>query len=213
MFKRFLICITLLFQNICFAQKVLICNEVNNTTFVHLPTPLSIAIEGVTYTNLIVTSDNGVVVRNLNNYILYANKIGDANITVKAKVNRILKTLATTTFRIHDLPPPIFKIGSGRDSVPVIEIASQLFSRADFESDNIICSEWFRYTIESFSIQIINDSTITKPHINIGNELDFTTKTLLKGLIPNNKVLITNVLATGSDGLKRKAKATIITVY
>lgn len=196
-----------------FSQNLIISNDLENITYQYLPTPVTIFAKGRKFTDLRVSTDNGTIERGNGYFTLYPAKVGIAKITVKVKENNKLKLIGTSDFIVRILPEPVLKIGSGKDSVRAIEIASQLYARAEIDENNIfICSEWFRYTVDSFTIQIIKDTSVTPPHVNIGNKLDELTKERLKKLNPGDKVLLTNIHATGSDGSKRRAKARVITI-
>lgn len=208
-----LLFIFLAITQISFSQNLIVSNAQNNITYQYLPTPVTIIAKGKKFTDLRVSTDNGTIVKGDGYYTLYPDNAGIAKITVKAKENNKLKLIGTSDFRVNVLPEPVFKIGSGKDSVRAIEIASQLYSRAEVEDNsNIICSLWFMYTVDSFTIQIIKDTSLTAPHINIGGKLDELTKELFKKLNPNDKILLTNICTTGSDGSKRSAKARVIII-
>ena len=207
------LCILLIISQTSFSQNLIISNDLGNITYQYLPTPVTIFAKDKKFTDLRVSTDNGTIEKGDGYYTLYPSKVGIATITVKVKENNKLKLIGTSDFRVRVLPEPVLKIGSGKDSVPAIEIASQLYSRAEIDdNNNIICSEWFRYTVDSFTIQIIKDTSVTAPHVNIGNKLDDITKELLKKLSPNDKILLTNIRVTGSDGSKRHAKPRVLTI-
>ena len=162
-----------------------------NIFYIGVGNPLTIAVEGYSLKDIIVKVDNGKVSKDYSSYIYTAGKPGKATITLYVKVNGKLKKIGSNDFRVKNFPYPIFKIGSGRDKMPKVEIANQLYVRAELEGFDIDA----HYTIDSFTVCIVSSDTCQfTSRLNIGNKLSDEIRNDFQKLKQNDIVIFKNIL-------------------
>ncbi len=129
-------------------------------------------------------------------------------------VYRILKNkkreIARRAFRIYNFPLPVFRIGSGKDSVSITEISRQQFVRADLENFDIDIS----FKIEKFTLWIIStDSCKTFRKINIGGKLNSEILNRLQKLQAEDVLLFRDIEVSDPTGRIIPLKETVLKVY
>ena len=142
---------------------------------------------------------------------MLASTVGPVKITIKAKSNNKIKKIGEAFFSAKDIPEPVFKIGSGRDSMATVELSSQQFARVD-DSDPA-CWDLCNYNLDSFKLQIISKNILVLENTNIGNKHDDIIRKGFISLMSGDLILVTNIFASLSNGRQRKAKSVIWTVY
>lgn len=168
-----------------------------NVFYIGLDNPLTIAVEGYSLKDIIVKVDNGKVSKSYGSYTYTAGKPGKATITLYVKVNGKVKKIGSNDSRVKNLPYPVFKIGSGREKVPKVEIANQLYVRAELEGFDIDV----RYLIDSFTVCIVSSDTCKfTTHLNIGNKLSDEIRNDFQQLKQNDIVIFKNIYFKWPDG-------------
>ena len=76
-------------------------------------------------------------------------------------------------------------------------------------SQKITTSHWERITVDSFTVSVVRDTSTIFTFKNVGNIFHESLKSLLKGIIPGDKVLIFDIYATN---LSRKKVSTTIKI-
>jgi hypothetical protein len=181
-----------------------------NLLYIGVDNPISIAVENVDCKSLIVQTDNGTIVGNNGEYIFHGSKVGPAQITLYKKINGKNRMIGKSYFRVKNFPLPIFKIASGKDRMPKIEIASQLYVRAELENMDID----IKYYIDSFTICIISSDTcgsfIAK---NLGNKLNETITSRFSTLKANDVVVFKDIFIKLPDSNPAKLAPVMVTIY
>jgi len=168
-----------------------------NVFYIGVDNPLTIAVEGYSLKDIIVKVDNGKVSKSYGSYIYSAGTPGKATITLYAKVNGKVKKIGSNDFRVKYFPLPIFKIGSGREKVSKVELANQLYVRAELEGFDIDV----RYHIDSFTVCIVSSDTCKfTTRLNIGNKLSDEIRNDFQQLKQNDIVIFKNIYFRWPDG-------------
>lgn len=209
--KGFLI-YTILFS--CFfstmGQKISIANDRENILYAGVNNPISIAAENYSCKKLIVKTDNGKIYGSNCSYTFHSNKVGPCEIIIYQKYYGKLKEIGRTGFRVKTMPLPKFKIGSGKDSMRMVEISNQQYVRADLENFDIAV----RYSVEQFTVSIIsNDTSGCTTKSNIGSQISDEIKHLFAMLKPNDIVLFRDIYVLSPNDTLALLKPVMIKIY
>jgi hypothetical protein len=186
--------------------------DAGNILFVGLDNPLRIAVENLSSKSIVVKVDNGKITGNNGKYIFNTDKPGRIVITLYKKANGRLKEIGKNYFIVKNIPNPVFKIGSGEDSIKKIVLQVQEYCRADLDC---FCSRCFdiRYSVKSFTVCII--STDTCGYVeknNVGNKISEEIRAEFRKLKENDIVIFKNIICIGPDG-RKVLKPRMITIY
>ena len=192
------------------AQHFSVANDRQNIAFVGIENPITVAVENVSARSVYVKTDNGIIAVEDGRYIFRPDHPGWANIIVFKKANTKLIEVGKWPFRVHQISDPIFKIGSGLDSIRKVELANQEFARAEPNGD----FGDYNPRLDSFTVCIIRiDSFSYVEKINVGNKISDEIKKEFSKLKTNDIVLFKNINAIMPDGKKRKLKSRGITIF
>jgi DUF4097 and DUF4098 domain-containing protein YvlB len=158
--RNFLFFICCFFNYQVFCQSFSIANEKMNVLYAGVDNPISFAVEKTASSKLIIKTNNGIIRKVLNDYIVVPATIGSAEITLYKKVQSKEILIAKKEFRVKKISTPSFKIGSGRSRVPMEEIANQKYVRASIED---IDYDFPILEIESFKVTINYKDTSIAP--------------------------------------------------
>ena len=208
-----LIISTFVYFLFCFSvvgQKFSVSPDKMNILYLGVDNPLSITVENCSSNLIIVKTDNGKITGSNGKYLFRGSKPGKAEIIVYKKVNGKAKEVGRNYFRVKALPRPVFKIGSGRDSMPKVEIANQQYVRAELENFDIDAN----YDIESFTVCIIaNDTCKFSIKTNSGNKISEEILNEFELLKPNDVVVFKNILIKTPGEELISLEPRIITIY
>ncbi|MEO5944057.1 MAG: gliding motility protein GldM [Ferruginibacter sp.] len=142
---------------------------------------------------------------NTSNRIVRVSTLGAASITIDADGKK-----STYNFRVKRIPDPVFKVGSGKARVPVVEFKNQQYCRADLGDDflfdlkfNVISATVYFSGAGFPSTQI---GTIT------GNNLS-NVSALIQRCTPGSSVTFVNIKVQGPDGAVRTIDERSISLY
>jgi hypothetical protein len=190
-------------------QAISIGIDKENIFYHGIDNPITIAVENTSSRSISIKTTNGTIEGQNGHYIFHSDHIGTAEIIIYNNINNRLTEIERKNFRVKSIPDPVFKIGSGKDSIVLPEIKAQDYVRAeneDFEFD-------IRYTIDSFTVCIFSaDSCKYVEKINTGNKISDEVKKTLKELKPRDLVYFKDILCTGPGG-KRKLHSRTVMVY
>lgn len=160
--------------------------------------PITIAAENLSSKSVIVKTDNGSIEGSNGHYTFYSKLAGVTNIILYKKVNGKIKEIGRNTFKIKTIPYPTFKIGSGKDRIPIPELQSQQFVRADMDG---YFGYDVHYSIDSFTVCIISTDTCRYIELdNAGNKISDEMKAEFSLLKPNDILIFKNIICHGPDG-------------
>jgi gliding motility-associated protein GldM len=126
--------------------------------------------------------------------------VGNATITVTAD-----NKTSSFQFRCKAIPPPVFKVGSGRARVPAVEFKNQDFCRADllnFDFD-------LKYTVVSATVFFGGAGFPTSQIGTISGGSLAGVKALMAKCGPGSNISFTNIKVSGPDGTKTIDEASI----
>lgn len=200
----------LLFLNSVSAQNFAITCDRTNVLYVGLDNPLSLFVENTSATNLVIKCSNGNIRKEYGSYVFSAKEPGVTIVTIYKKEGSHLTKIGEKSFRVKLIPPPSFKIGSGKSKMSITEIQGQQFVRADMDGD---FGYDVRYSIVSFTVNIISESPCKCVVINCeSNKISDELKSILSLLKPGDMLVFKNIVASGPDG-ETELNSTIVTVY
>lgn len=126
--------------------------------------------------------------------------LGNASITVVADGKS-----SKFDFRVKKIPNPMFKVGSGRPRVPVVEFKNQQYCRADLENFDFD----LKFSVVSATVYFngagftgVQQGTIS------GGDLG-PIKALMQKCLPGSSVTFDNVKVQGPDGVRTIDGATV----
>ena len=170
-----------------------------NVFYIGVDNPVTIgSSSGWDKTN--VTMSGGSISGSGSNRTVRVSSVGNAtiNVTADGKPSQF-------QFRVKRIPDPVFKVGSGKARMAVVEFRGQEFCRADllgFDFD-------VRYTITSATVYF---SGAGFPSVAIGqlNSNSLSSVAAFKArCVPGTSVSFTNIKASGPDGTKVLDEQTI----
>jgi gliding motility-associated protein GldM len=140
-----------------------------------------------------VNMSGGSITGSNDKRIVRVSAIGPASITVTADG----KT-STFPFRVKAIPPPVFKVGSGRPRVAAVEFKNQNYCRAELENFDFD----LKYSVVSAVVYFngagfsgVQQGTITSGDLG-------PLKALMAKCMPGSSVTFDNVKVSGPDGTK-----------
>jgi GldM C-terminal domain len=205
--------LAILFSLCCFlsrGQRFSISADKMNVLYIGVSNPLSIIVENIPSNSIIVKSDNGTITGNNGRYEFQGGKVGRTQITLYKKINGKIKEIGKGFFRVKQLPLPIFKIASGKDRMPKVEIANQQYVRAELEDFDID----IRYNIDSFKVCIVSSDTCKfSVKTNYGNKISEEILNEFKMLKQNDVVVFKDIFIKQPDGTQDMLAPRIITIY
>lgn len=154
--------------SISHAQQCSVANDRQNIVYLGIENPITIAVENIPNSSVVVKTDNGRITGENGHFLFLPARQQPATIFIYIKENGKLKEIGKQPFRVHYIPDPFFKIGSGKDSILKAELAAQLFARAEPDGD----FGDYRPSLDSFTVCFIRTDTCSyKEIINVGNRL------------------------------------------
>jgi GldM C-terminal domain len=179
------------------AQKFSIAGDKNNTLYLGLDNPLSIAVENYSCKSIIVKTDNGTISSASGKYIFHSTKIGKAEIILYRKTNGRTKEIGRSTFRVKSIPDPIAKVGpTSGGYINKVILRNQQYMRADYEYCNC------RATIDSFIVCIVRGDTCLYNEIkNIGGKFSNEVISALSIIKKDDAVIFKKIFAEGLNDI------------
>lgn len=182
-----------------------------NVLYAGIDNPMSISAPGVQENQLSATMTNGSLVRNGNGWIARPSAVGkEAVVTVTANIDGTNQVMGTTTFRTRKLPDPSpyitysdehgnaerYRGGKPLSKKALIE-APGIEAAIDDELLNI------KFNVISFQTVITDQKGDNIIASSDGARFSEQQKNQIRGLKRGKRLLITNVMASGPDGITR----------
>lgn len=183
-----------------------------NVLYAGIDNPISISVPGVPMTGVNASMTNGTLTRNGDTWIARPGKIGtEAVISVTAELDGRPTNVGSMTFRVRKLPDPTayipLKGGEGgsvhykgtpkRISKAQLMSANGLGAAIDDDILNVT------YTVVSFSTIFFDSMGNAIPETSNGASFSQRQKDKFKDLKPGKSFFISNIKATGPDGVTR----------
>ena len=179
-----------------------------NVIYAGIDNPISISVPGVPMTGVTATMSNGTLTRNGDNWVARSTAIGsEAVISVSANIDGRSTNVGSMTFRIRKLPDPSpylilgpdnhYKGTPKRISKGALLNASGLGAAID---DDIL---QISYKVLSFTTVFFDQMGNAMPETSNGASFSARQIEKFKQLKPGKSFFITNVKATGPDGVTR----------
>jgi gliding motility-associated protein GldM len=173
-----------------------------NVFYAGLDNPVSISVPGISASNLKVDISIGSIAQTKEGYIVKIDKdkVGTKPvITVSAMIDKTLKVIGTSLFRVKRVPDPIASVaGKIEGVISKAELMAQpgvLAKIPDFDFE-------MNFKVQSFVVSTIKASYVVDEPTK-GNEFSQSQKDLMKGLNPGSKLYIESIVAKGDDGVIR----------
>lgn len=182
-----------------------------NVLYAGIDNPLSISVPGVHNNQLSATMTNGTLTRSGDGWTARPDAVGkEAVVTVTANVDGSSQTMGSTTFRTRKLPDPspfiAYKDAQGnpdryRGGKPLAK--SILLSSPGIEAaiDDELLN--IKFNVVSFQTVTFDQSGNNIVEQSAGANFSERQKAQFRGLKRGKRVLITNVKASGPDGITR----------
>lgn len=182
-----------------------------NVLYAGIDNPISISVPGVPMTAVNASMTNGTLTRSGDSWIARPGKVGtEAEISVTATLDGRSQTVGSMKFRVRKLPDPTpyiaIKGGEGtvhykgtpkRISKAQLLSASGLGAAIDDDILNV------NYTVLSFSMVFFDSMGNAIPENSSGASFSARQLDKIKQLKPGKSFFISNVKATGPDGVTR----------
>ena len=207
--KYYLILLTLFTAIVSYGQNIAVAADKMNVLYVGIDNPITIAAENCSNKSLVVKTTNGKLIKENGQYLFRSETIGAAEISVYKNQNGKLTKLGSTFFRVKALPLPIFKVGSGRQSVAKVELANQQFVRAELEGFDFDA----KFPVDSFTVCIVPSDTCSYSVIkNIGNKINDDIRSQFQRLKENDVVIFKKIFAKTPGGIDVELSPVMITI-
>ncbi|MBP6431030.1 MAG: hypothetical protein KA319_04630 [Ferruginibacter sp.] len=204
--KTLLTLVLIFFASALNAQNVAFAADKMNVLYIGVDNPITIVAENLNCKDLKAITNNGKIIGKGCKLIIIPEKIGTAKITVQTKKNKWTEAI----FRVKEIPPPIFKIGTGQLRIPLVALKNQQFVRADIENFDIDV----RFLIDSFTVSIFSKETSTYKEVkNISNKITEETKQLFDSLKPGDEILFKDIFSHKFNGEVFMLEPVLIAVY
>jgi hypothetical protein len=191
-----------------YSQSFSIANEGMNILYAGIDNPISFAVEKIATKSLVIKTNNGVIKKDLENYIIVPATYGTAEISLFKIVNRKEILIGSKYFRVKRMPLPIFKIGNGNKIMSVPQIANQYYVRGEFDDD-------YKVEIEKFNVTIVSkDTSITSiTFTNNSNTIEAKISKAFFLLQKGDMVVFTEIYANAPWEKNIKLEDVFITIY
>lgn len=193
--KYFITIIGFLTSNAVSAQHFSISNDRNNVLYAGIDNPITIVVENIPPTQIIVKADKGDIKGNGTKFVYRGDDLGIISIILFKK--NTLKEIGRSNFRLKYIPNPVPKVGpSSGGNIRAIVLKSQKYIRAELEYFDIDV----RYNIDSFTLNIIRPDTCFFNEIkSFGNVLSKEISEALNTIRKNDIVIFKDIYTTAFD--------------
>jgi hypothetical protein len=207
--KTLLTLVLSFFASVLNAQTVAFAADKMNVLYIGVDNPITIVAENTDCSKIKVVINNGTISGNDCRFLARPTTYGTASITATYKLNGKTKYVVCN-YRVKEIPPPIFKIGTGQPRMPLVVLKNQQFVRAGDETFTF--DE--QTTVDSFTVcAFLKDSCIFKEVKNIGSKLSEEVSQLFSKLRPGDSILFKYIYARRRKGENINLEPVMITVY
>jgi gliding motility-associated protein GldM len=183
-----------------------------NVLYAGINNPISIAVPGVPQNSISATMTNGTLTKSGDGWVARPTKVGaECVISVTAEMDGQRTNVGSTTFRVRKLPDPMpfisykdangqtlrYKGGKPGLSKAALLAASGLDAAIDDDLLNI------DYKVISFECNFVDAMGDYHPEVSSGSHFTERQKERFRRMQHGKQFFITNVKATGPDGITR----------
>jgi gliding motility-associated protein GldM len=171
-----------------------------NVLYKGLANPISISVPGISSRDIQVTMQNGTIERTGDSFVAKPDKIGEkAIISVSATIDKVVKQIGSTEFRVKLVPNPVATIGNkSKGSITKNELMVEqgIFAEIpDFDFE-------MKFQVLSFIV------STTKGGFNVeksttGARFSQEQRDLFNGLTRGNRLIVDEIVVKGEDGITR----------
>lgn len=175
-----------------------------NILYAGLANPVSISVPGISSRDIQVSMQNGRIERTGDSFMAYPDKVGvNAVITVSAMVDKVVKQIGTTPFRVKKVPNPIATVaGKNEGMISKNELMAEQGVFADIPDFDFE----MKFQVLSFVVSTSKGGfVVDKP--TTGARFSQEQRDLFNGLTRGNRLYIDNIVAKGEDGFTRNLSA------
>ena len=188
-----------------------VSNDRMNIFYSGVDNPVSIAVENVSLRDIIVKPTFGKIRKEYGKYTFHSDSAGVTHLLLYRKSKNKFIKIGESTFRVKLIPPPTFKIGSGKKEMSMPEISSQQYVRAEVDGDIDVET---KFLIERYDVYIVtSDSLIVRKLSNIGNKLSLETIAEFHRLRKGDLVIFKNIIIEGYGESETKIEDRLITIF
>jgi GldM C-terminal domain len=192
-----------------YAQTVAFAADKMNVLYIGVDNPLTIVVENIDCSKIKVVTNNGTIEGKNCYFIARPMNYGTASITATYKHNGKTKYVVCN-YRVKEIPPPTFKIGTGQKRLPLVTLKSQQFVRADLENVDIDVT----FSIDSFTVSTFSKETATYKQVkNIGRKISAETKQLFDSIKVGDEILFKDIFSHKFNGEVFMLEPVLIAVY
>jgi gliding motility-associated protein GldM len=173
-----------------------------NVFYAGLDNPVSVSVPGISTSNLKDDISIGSITQTKDGYIVRIDKdkVGAKPvITVSAMIDKTLKVIGTSPFRVKRVPDPIASVaGKIEGVISKAELMAQdgvMAKIPDFDFE-------MNFKVQSFVVSTIKASFVYDEPTK-GNKFSQRQLEIMKGLSPGNRLYIESIVAKGDDGVIR----------
>ncbi len=184
-----------------YGQGFVVSADKMNVAYVGVDNPMTIIVEGYECDQLIVSCENGTIVKTGNcEYNFRPVREEAVEITVKVKTTSGTKSFGVKKFRIKYMPSPRATImGKSSGLIQTAIFKAQLGVSATIESIDFDT----RFIATSFKVEFFREQILLYSGPNIGPLFTKTILEQMSKLKPGDRVFITDIKAVGPDSRER----------
>ncbi len=189
-----------------------------NVLYAGVDNPVSVAVPGVSASDIIVSVDNGKLTPSGDGYIIKPSKLGLANVTIKAEIDGKMTVIGTPSkFRVKQLPNPTAYIGYPKETKDAqgktVTLTEQFYGGQIRKRELITATEVgaalqgvdfeASFTIKGFDIRTYDSLGNAKTIKSDGAKFSSQQEREIRSIRPGKSFFLVNIHAMGPDGLDR----------
>jgi gliding motility-associated protein GldM len=180
-----------------------------NVFYLGVDNPVEVSVPGVGADKVFPTITNGNIVKDGKGWIVRPAKSGEAQIIVKAEIDKVKKDMGMKPFRVKIVPDPVAKVGTikGFGSIEKSMLLAQGGVMAEMENFDFD----LKFTIKEFKVSV-NVGGFANEKVSKSKEFTKEQYALIKNANKGQKVYIEEIKAIGPDGSVRPLGSIAITI-
>lgn len=181
-----------------------------NVFYIGVDNPVSISAGGVSPDQISPTISNGTISRNGNEWVVRPASVGNATVSVSAKLGDRQKSMGSVEYRVKNVPNPeafIANTNGGLVNRDLLLASSAIIPRMppDFEFN-------LNFVIVSFSFSGTAKGGDITDFPGSGNTLTPQMRDFIKRARSREKIILENIMAKGPDGKTRRLNSIVLTL-
>lgn len=197
--------LVLFFCNAAFAQQfTLSTNTYTQVAYIGYDNQISCTVEGVNTKSIVLTTDNGEIVKMQKYFMYHPARVSDSKIIIHQKHNGQLRKIGEQAIMIREFPDPKITIGG--------------FINGEISKGNLLAQTGIgcyysipglgfnlKCRIDSFSIIVLRDSVMLYHRTNKGYLFTDETMAFLESIKKGDVIIISEITYLTPDQRKKKA--------